>query len=63
MRRDTGIEGAEFAQRVGGTPARFYGETIEELATLGLLETVDGWLRLTANGRIFGNEVFSRFFD
>ena len=63
LRLDTGIEVAEFAQRFGGTPARFYGETIEELATLGLLETVDGWLRLTAKGRIFGNEVFSRFFE
>ena len=63
LRLDTGIEVTEFARRFGGAPAQFYGETIKELATLDLLETVDGWLRLTTNGRIFGNEVFSRFFD
>jgi len=27
----------------------------------GLLEQIDGWIRLTARGRLLGNEVFERF--
>jgi oxygen-independent coproporphyrinogen-3 oxidase len=62
LRLDTGITVDDFARRFGVTPSQAYGETIEELSSIGLLEGVNGRLRLTPRGRLFGNEVFSRFF-
>jgi oxygen-independent coproporphyrinogen-3 oxidase len=62
LRLDTGIRVEDFAQRFGVAPAEVYGDAIAELSALALLESVDGWLRLTDRGRILGNEVFSRFF-
>jgi len=62
LRLDTGIAVADFAQRFGVTPTQAYGETIEELSSIGLLEGDNGLLRLTSRGRMLGNEVFARFF-
>jgi oxygen-independent coproporphyrinogen-3 oxidase len=36
---------------------------IDELESLGLLERLDGHLRLTRRGHLLGNEVFQRFLD
>ena len=58
-----GVSVEEFAHRFGVKPAQAYGDTIAELTSLGLLEAMDGSLRLTSRGRMFGNEVFSRFFS
>ena len=62
LRLDTGVSVDEFTGRFGVPLTQVYGETVDDLASLGLLEASDGWLRLTARGRILGNEVFSRFF-
>ncbi len=63
LRLDRGVEDAEFERRFGETPGSAYGETVSELAVLGLLSASDGRLRLTPRGRMLGNEVFSRFFE
>ncbi len=62
LRLDVGVSIDEFAQRFDTTPQRAYGDTIDELLSLGLLERAAGHLRLTPRGRILGNEVFARFF-
>jgi oxygen-independent coproporphyrinogen-3 oxidase len=62
LRLDTGISIEEFSRRFDGPPADFYPDTIAELTSLGLLESANGSLRLTQRGRMFGNQVFSRFF-
>ncbi|MCH8869041.1 MAG: radical SAM family heme chaperone HemW [Chloroflexi bacterium] len=62
LRLDVGIEVETFRKRFGGPPSDYYGETLDDLVTLGLLTTDDGSLRLTHRGRMMGNQVFSRFF-
>lgn len=56
-----GVEGRVFRRRFGRNLGEEYGPTLRELAALGLLETHKGRLRLTAKGRLLGNEVFQRF--
>ncbi len=56
-----GVSCEEFRRRFGRHPLEQYGEAIEGLVRVGLL-TVDGdRIRLTARGRLLGNEVFIRF--
>ena len=62
LRLNTGISVKDFSGRFGLSPVQAYGETIDELDGSGLLETVDGSLRLTPRGRMLGNEVFASFF-
>ena len=62
LRLDIGVGVEEYAQRFGEPPAQTYGETIDELCSLGLLQEIDSRLTLTDRGRLLGNEVFSRFF-
>ncbi len=38
-------------------------ELLSELASDGLVKMENGWVRLTARGRLLSNEVFSRFLD
>ena len=40
----------------------YYGETLDDLVSLGLLSSEEGCLTLTHRGRMMGNQVFSRFF-
>ena len=63
LRLDTGVGVDEFVTRFGEPPVAVYGDAIEELSSVGLLDDADGRLRLTDRGRILGNEVFSRFFS
>lgn len=63
LRLDTGIDPGEFQRRFGQLPSQAYPDAIAELTTLGLLETRGGALRLTRQGRMVGNQVFSRFFQ
>ena len=63
LRLETGVGVGEFAGRFGEPPAAVYGDVIEGLVSIGLLEKSDDRLRLTDRGRILGNEVFSRFFS
>ena len=62
LRLNSGVSTGEFARRFGETPSQAYDGTIDELTSVGLVETVDGWMRLTPRGRLLGNEVFGRFF-
>ena len=61
LRLNEGISAEEFTERFGRSPATVYGVAIDELGSLGLLEATNGRLRLTARGRLLGNEVFARF--
>ncbi|MDA1239797.1 MAG: radical SAM family heme chaperone HemW [Chloroflexi bacterium] len=59
LRLMEGVSLAEFAMRFGVTPEAIFGPVIERYPRLGLLETVDGRLRLTARGLLLSNEVFT----
>jgi len=61
LRLVEGLPLEEFRRRFGQELMSAYGPQVEELETLGLLERVDGCLRLTARGRLLGNEAFLRF--
>ncbi|MDQ3705303.1 MAG: radical SAM family heme chaperone HemW [Chloroflexota bacterium] len=61
LRLNEGISLDYFEARFGVPLAEVYGQVVAEVTGLGLLEEVDGWLRLTERGRLLGNEVFARF--
>ncbi|MCY4528180.1 MAG: radical SAM family heme chaperone HemW [Chloroflexi bacterium] len=63
LRLDSGVSITEFEARFGVTPIEAYREELDELQPTGLVETVDGSIRLTDKGRFLSNEVFVRFFD
>ncbi|MYD50088.1 MAG: radical SAM family heme chaperone HemW [Dehalococcoidia bacterium] len=63
LRLDTGVSISEFEARFGASPLDAYREELDELQPTGLIETVDGSIRLTDRGRFLSNEVFVRFFD
>jgi oxygen-independent coproporphyrinogen-3 oxidase len=61
LRLTEGVWLAGLSERFGvDVGERFGGET-RELEALGLLESVDGQIRLTERGRLLGNEAFQRF--
>jgi oxygen-independent coproporphyrinogen-3 oxidase len=60
LRLNRGIRLQELEHQFG-VAVREYIPMMEELAATGLLESVDGVLRLTPRGRLLSNEVFERF--
>jgi len=50
-----------FRRRFGVGFLSVYSPAVAELTDLGLMERADGRLRLTAKGRLLGNEAFERF--
>ena len=62
LRLDTGVSVAEFEERFAVPLRQQFADELDEMETAGLLEAVDGSVRLTQRGRLLGNEVFSRFF-
>ena len=60
LRLDVGISIREFESRFGESPFTLYEEELEEVALAGLVEMIDGRIRLTARGRFLSNEVFVR---
>jgi oxygen-independent coproporphyrinogen-3 oxidase len=59
-----GISASDFRRRFGEALESVFGEEIQELLAYGLLERAgpgEDILRLTENGRLLGNRVFSRF--
>ena len=63
-----GVSITEFEKRFGSKLSEMYGKEIEELLKFGLLESKtskllenSAALRLTARGRLLGNQVFIRF--
>jgi oxygen-independent coproporphyrinogen-3 oxidase len=61
LRLIEGLPLVEFRSRFGQELMSVYGAQVQELEALGLLERADGALRLTAGGRLLGNEAFQRF--
>lgn len=71
LRLAEGLDLAAYAARFGEPFQAHYGEPLAELIALGLVERsamrdggdaddAGGWVRLTARGRLLGNEVFER---
>jgi oxygen-independent coproporphyrinogen-3 oxidase len=61
LRLTEGVSIVAMKERFGGDLVERYGREIADLVALGLLESVDGWIRLTERGRLLGNEAFLRF--
>ena len=62
LRLDTGICIDQFSARFSVTPTKHFGSIISELESNGLVEQSSNFIKLTAKGRLLGNEVFSSFF-
>jgi oxygen-independent coproporphyrinogen-3 oxidase len=56
-----GVGLADFGERFGQELMAVYGGEIREMGQAGLLEVDGERVRLTARGRLLGNEVFQRF--
>ena len=63
LRLDMGVSVTGFEDRFGASPLEVYREELDEPLSTGLVEMVDGSIRLTDRGRFLSNEVFVRFFD
>jgi oxygen-independent coproporphyrinogen-3 oxidase len=61
LRLTEGVSLDTLGRRFGVNVGDRFGEEITKLTGLGLLESVDGRVRLTERGRLLGNEVFQRF--
>lgn len=61
LRLNEGISTEEFARRFGVEIESIYPREILDLTAAGLLEGNGAQLRLTARGRLLGNEAFARF--
>jgi oxygen-independent coproporphyrinogen-3 oxidase len=61
LRLNQGICVDDIEVRFGVDLYSLFATEIAELAALGLLENAGEWLKLTARGRLLGNEVFLRF--
>jgi oxygen-independent coproporphyrinogen-3 oxidase len=60
LRLSEGVSLRELRRRFGQAALESHAAAFEEAISLGLLERVDGRLRLTARGRLLANEVFVR---
>lgn len=61
LRLHEGVSAGTFGERFGRDLAEVYGTELDELQALGLLEWDGRLARLTARGRLLGNQVFERF--
>lgn len=61
LRLSEGVSAGDFLGRFGRRPEDVYGPGVEDLKRLGLLIWDGDSLRLTARGRLLGNQVFCRF--
>ncbi|MFQ6101746.1 MAG: radical SAM family heme chaperone HemW [Anaerolineae bacterium] len=61
LRLAEGVKASMFEARFGEPMEDVFGEELRELQELGLLERDDCAARLTARGRLLGNQVFARF--
>jgi oxygen-independent coproporphyrinogen-3 oxidase len=60
LRLSDGVSLRELRRRFGHDALESHTAAFEEAISLGLLERLDGRLRLTARGRLLANEVFVR---
>jgi oxygen-independent coproporphyrinogen III oxidase len=58
-----GVSATAFAQRHGYRIKDIYGETVDYLQSIGMLEWNEDRLRLTRSGLLIANEVAERFLD
>ncbi len=58
---EEGISYVKFQERFHTTLEEVFGDKVRKLSVQGLLETVDGRVRLTRRGRLLGNRVFMEF--
>jgi oxygen-independent coproporphyrinogen-3 oxidase len=58
---EEGVTDSRFQKRFGQSFRERYAVELQELIGLGLLEDSGNAVRLTARGRLLGNEVFQRF--
>lgn len=63
LRLEEGVSLAGFEARFDTTLPSVYGEQIQGLMSVGLLQQSGDVLYLTEHGRLLGNEVFLRFFE
>lgn len=61
LRLNSGISANEFERRFGTEITDVFEDELTYFYDLGLLERDGDWIRLTARGRLLGNEVFARF--
>jgi oxygen-independent coproporphyrinogen-3 oxidase len=61
LRLNAGVGFAHFRDRCGVEMQDAYGDTLDELDGLGLIERDAAGVRLTDRGRMLGNQVFERF--
>ena len=60
LRTAPGLHLPTFEERFAEPFSSFVGDRLRVVEEAGLLEKVDGWLRLSKRGRLLGNEVFMR---
>ncbi|GAF41423.1 coproporphyrinogen III oxidase [Agrilactobacillus composti DSM 18527 = JCM 14202] len=61
LRTNQGVSKANFQAKYGYSIRDIYGDTLDKLIQHKLLEDSAGYLRLTHDGRFFGNNVFAEF--
>jgi oxygen-independent coproporphyrinogen-3 oxidase len=61
LRLGEGIDINNIKNRFGIDILTHYSRQVEEMADVGLLEQIDGHIKLTRRGRLLSNEVFWRF--
>jgi oxygen-independent coproporphyrinogen-3 oxidase len=59
LRLTAGVDLADFERRYGQSLESVFDERLREARAAGLIETVEGRLRLTEQGTLLGNEVFA----
>jgi oxygen-independent coproporphyrinogen III oxidase len=59
LRLTAGVDLADFERRYGQSLESVFAERLRDARAAGLVETVDGRLRLTERGMLLGNEVFA----
>jgi oxygen-independent coproporphyrinogen-3 oxidase len=60
LRLNAGLSLALFERRYGVSFEQVFGARLAPVEAAGLLERVDGVVRLSEQGRLLGNEVFLR---
>ena len=60
LRLTRGVDLEQLTERYGTAAAVAFREEFADLAGSELVEVEEGWIRLTARGRLLSNEVFSR---
>ena len=61
LRMENGIDLGEYTRRFSVDLTKRFDTELSEMRDEGLIELVDGYLRLTRKGKLFSNEVFAVF--